>query len=64
MEQVYERVRSPSHNQAMLNYEFRYEKKVKEHNFGSLIRKNADGEYDEQNTMFGKSRITLRYDSY
>ncbi|KAG8792475.1 hypothetical protein FRC12_005975 [Ceratobasidium sp. 428] len=31
-----------------------YEKKVYEHNFGALLRKDANGEYDEQNTVFGK----------
>ncbi|QRV84889.1 Polysaccharide biosynthesis [Ceratobasidium sp. AG-Ba] len=29
-----------------------YEKKVQDHNFGSLIRRDANGDYDEQNTMF------------
>ncbi|KAF9078631.1 polysaccharide biosynthesis-domain-containing protein [Rhodocollybia butyracea] len=29
-----------------------YEKKVKDHNFGSLIRTDARGEYAEQNTIF------------
>jgi hypothetical protein len=64
MEQVHERVSNPFYDQAMLKYKVSYEKKVKEHNFGSLLRKNADGEYDEQNTMFGKSRSTPRYTSY
>ncbi|KAG8743279.1 hypothetical protein FRC10_012242 [Ceratobasidium sp. 414] len=30
-----------------------YEKKVQEHNFGALVRKDANGEYNEQNTLFG-----------
>ncbi|KAF8607308.1 DUF757-domain-containing protein [Ceratobasidium sp. AG-I] len=29
-----------------------YEKKVQEHNFGSLLRKDANEEYTEQNTIF------------
>ncbi|GBE89781.1 Protein PBDC1 homolog [Sparassis crispa] len=29
-----------------------YEKKVQDYNFGSLIRTDARGEYDEKNTMF------------
>ncbi|KAG6885537.1 hypothetical protein C0993_000322 [Termitomyces sp. T159_Od127] len=30
----------------------RYEKKIKEHNFGCLIRTDADGEYGETSTIF------------
>lgn len=30
-----------------------YEKKIKDYNFGSLIRTNARGEYGETNTIFG-----------
>ncbi|VDC05277.1 unnamed protein product [Peniophora sp. CBMAI 1063] len=29
-----------------------YEKTIKDHNFGSLIRTDADGEYSERNTIF------------
>ena len=32
---------------------FRYEKKVQEYNFGSLIRTDAREEYGERNTIFG-----------
>lgn len=32
----------------------RYEKKVKDHNFGSLIRMNCEDEYSETNTIFGE----------
>jgi hypothetical protein len=31
----------------------RYEKKVKDYNFGSLIRTDARDEYGEKNTIFG-----------
>ncbi|KAG6889901.1 hypothetical protein C0992_003694 [Termitomyces sp. T32_za158] len=31
---------------------FRYEKKVKEHNFGCLIRTDAEEEYGEKSTIF------------
>ena len=31
----------------------RYEKKIKDHNFGSLIRTDARDEYAEKNTIFG-----------
>ena len=31
----------------------RYEGKVTDHNFGSLIRMNAEEEYSESNTVFG-----------
>jgi len=31
----------------------RYEKKVKDYNFGSLIRTDAKQEYGEKNTIFG-----------
>lgn len=31
----------------------RYEKKVKDYNFGSLIRTDAKQEYGESNTIFG-----------
>ena len=34
----------------------RYEGKVADHNFGSLIRTNAEEEYSESNTIFGASR--------
>lgn len=33
----------------------RYEKKIKDHNFGSLIRTDARDEYAEKNTIFGTS---------
>ena len=34
----------------------RYDGKVADHNFGSLIRTDADGEYSESNTIFGAFR--------
>jgi hypothetical protein len=37
---------------------YRYEKKVKDYNFGSLIRTDARDEYGERNTIFGTSAIT------
>ena len=35
------------------NLDARYEKKVKDYNFGSLIRTDARDEYGEKNTIFG-----------
>ena len=35
----------------------RYEKKVKDYNFGSLIRTDAREEYAELNTIFGEMQI-------
>lgn len=32
----------------------KYEKRVNEYNFGSLIRIDCKEDYTEQNTMFGK----------
>lgn len=32
----------------------KYEKRVSDYNFGTLLRKNVDGDYTEENTMFGK----------
>ena len=34
----------------------RYEDKVIDHNFGSLIRMNSEEEYSESNTIFGAFR--------
>ena len=34
---------------------FRYEKKITDYNFGSLIRTDAMKEYSETNTIFGSS---------
>jgi hypothetical protein len=36
-----------------LGREESYEKKVVDYNFGSLIRTDARGEYEENNTIFG-----------
>lgn len=38
----------------MLNARYRYEKKIKDFNFGSLIRTDATQEYGETNTIFGQ----------
>ena len=35
----------------------RYKDKVKDYNFGSLIRTDAEEEYGEKNTIFGTSRV-------
>ena len=32
---------------------YRYEKTIQDHNFGSLIRTDSEGEYSERNTIFG-----------
>ena len=37
----------------------RYEGKVTDHNFGSLIRMNAEEEYSESNTIFGAFRESV-----
>jgi hypothetical protein len=39
----------------MLSTNQSYEKKVKDYNFGSLIRTDARQEYGETNTIFGTS---------
>jgi hypothetical protein len=36
------------------NWIMKYEKRVNDYNFGTLLRKNVDGDYTEENTMFGK----------
>lgn len=57
MEQVHERVRALTNLFAVSDLfirSLRYEKKVQEHNFGSLLRKDVNGEYTEQNTIFGR----------
>jgi len=36
-----------------------FEKIVHDYNFGTLIRLDAEGEYDEQNAMFGTSNTPL-----
>jgi hypothetical protein len=35
----------------------KYEKKVKDYNMGTLLRKRPDQEYDEANTMFGMLKL-------
>ena len=37
----------------------RYEGKVTDHNFGSLIRMNSEEEYSESNTIFGAFSIPV-----
>lgn len=57
MEQVHERVRAFTYLFTVFGLFIdllRYEKKVQEHNFGSLLRKDANEEYTEQNTIFGR----------
>ena len=39
----------------------RYEKIIKDHNFGSLIRTDSEGEYSERNTIFGLSSCTFYF---
>ena len=43
-----------------LKHVHRYEQKVKDFNFGSLIRTDARLEYAEANTIFGVSQFFLR----
>lgn len=40
---------------------FRFEKKVEFYNFGTLLRADARGEYDQDNTMFGEFLYKLTY---
>jgi len=44
---------------AFLESSFRYENKVKDYNFGSLIRMDAREEYGETNTIFGKCKCDI-----
>jgi hypothetical protein len=37
----------------LISFSTRYKEKVKDYNFGSLIRMDAKGEYGEANTIFG-----------
>jgi hypothetical protein len=39
---------------------YSYEKKIKDFNFGSLIRTDATKEYSETNTIFGASVLPVR----
>jgi hypothetical protein len=41
----------------VLNISTRYKDKVKDYNFGSLIRMDAKGEYGEANTIFGACEL-------
>jgi hypothetical protein len=49
----------PSHPQ--LQTPRSYKDKVKDYNFGSLIRTDARDEYGEKNTIFGALRILVAY---
>lgn len=42
-----------------LDLPFSYEKKIKDYNFGSLIRTDARQEYAEANTIFGTRHFPL-----
>ncbi|KAF7293061.1 DUF757-domain-containing protein [Mycena indigotica] len=46
-------MKSPSGKERWREFIERYKKKVKDYNFGSLIRMNAKEEYVEKNTIFG-----------
>jgi hypothetical protein len=39
------------------NWITKYEKRVIDYNFGTLLRRNVNGDYTEENTMFGKSIV-------
>ena len=45
-----------------VKYRYRYENKVKDYNFGSLIRTDARKEYAEANTIFGACSRLLLHD--
>ncbi|KAF9262793.1 DUF757-domain-containing protein [Marasmius fiardii PR-910] len=45
-------MKSPEGKEKWRTFISRYEKKVKDYNFGSLIRTNAEEEYGEKNTIF------------
>ena len=40
-------------------FSIRYEKKIQDYNFGSLIRTDAREEYSETNTIFGEFHIHI-----
>lgn len=49
-----EHFKTPAAKEKWRNFMNKYEKRVKEFNFGSLIRIDCREDYTEQNTMFGK----------
>ena len=61
MEKVYRRVRiSPSYASSHLIYSRpRYDKRVDDYNFGSLIRTDATGEYSQINSLFGTYAVVI-----
>ncbi|CEI92995.1 hypothetical protein RMCBS344292_12569 [Rhizopus microsporus] len=48
-----EHFKTPAAKEKWRNFMNKYEKRVKEFNFGSLIRIDCREDYTEQNTMFG-----------
>ncbi|EXX61440.1 uncharacterized protein OCT59_026423 [Rhizophagus irregularis] len=49
-----EEMKSTNGKEIWRNWIMKYEKRVSDYNFGTLLRKNVDGDYTEENTMFGK----------
>ena len=43
------------------NWIMKYENRVNDYNFGTLLRRNVSGDYTEENTMFGKSIVGIIY---
>ena len=49
-----EEIKSPEGKKRWRNFMMPFEKVVTDYNFGTLIRLDCEGEYDEHNSMFGK----------
>ncbi|CAB4494637.1 unnamed protein product [Rhizophagus irregularis] len=47
-----EEMKSTNGKEIWRNWIMKYEKRVSDYNFGTLLRKNVDGDYTEENTMF------------
>lgn len=45
-------MKSPEGKKRWREFMNKYEKSIEDYNFGTLLRLNSDGEYDEENTMF------------
>jgi hypothetical protein len=52
-------MKSPEGKKRWRNFMMPFEKVVTDYNFGTLIRLDCEGEYDEHNSMFGTS-LSLR----
>ena len=54
---LYTNTRISAYMLIFVPFSIRYEKKIQDYNFGSLIRTDAREEYSETNTIFGEFHI-------